>query len=146
MHEHTATKTRTQPFNGPVATLEHHRCPSADGNITEVEECACGATRRHNINGRHVESGPWVEAPMQYLRNKGTGEEYLVTYRPSDAVLVTAYHAVSDGGEARIDTSRFALPARMLPAGALDLLRANGYRVAPAPSARMQSCISEARS
>lgn len=33
--------------------------PAAHGNITEHEVCACGATRAVNVNGLHVERGPW---------------------------------------------------------------------------------------
>jgi hypothetical protein len=31
----------------------------AHGGIVRIDRCACGATRRTNINGEHVESGGW---------------------------------------------------------------------------------------
>lgn len=32
---------------------------AAHGGICRIEYCCCGATRRTNINGSHVEQGDW---------------------------------------------------------------------------------------
>lgn len=44
-------------YTGPVSDDEN---PAARGCVTVTMRCcACGARRRENINGRHVEIGPW---------------------------------------------------------------------------------------
>lgn len=44
-------------YSGPVARTENR---AAHGNVCITEECAvCGARRDVNVNGMHVESGPW---------------------------------------------------------------------------------------
>lgn len=55
-HKHKAQSERTLPFQGPVASPEN---PAAHGNVCHVETCKCGATRRTNVNGRHLERGSW---------------------------------------------------------------------------------------
>lgn len=57
IHEHAAIESRDVGFTGPVNNDERNE--AADGNITRIERCACGAERRTNINQRHVESGEW---------------------------------------------------------------------------------------
>lgn len=48
-----------RPFAGSVAAPGHEN-PAAHGNISYEETCSrCGATRRLNLNQRHVEYGPW---------------------------------------------------------------------------------------
>lgn len=49
--------TITRPFFGPVAARQN---PAAHGGCCEIARCRCGATRRTNVNGRHVERGPWI--------------------------------------------------------------------------------------
>lgn len=56
-HRHKAEKSIDRPYMGPVATRENR---AAHGGICVVEICACGATRRTNINGNHAEAGKWV--------------------------------------------------------------------------------------
>lgn len=48
---------QTHCFGGPVSRNAN---PAAHGNICDTEECwTCGARREVNLNGRHVEVGPW---------------------------------------------------------------------------------------
>lgn len=58
MHKHKAVKTVDRCFSGPVNNEERNE--AADGNIVEIETCACGAERCTNVNGRHTEQGRWV--------------------------------------------------------------------------------------
>jgi len=46
-------------YSGPVSDREN---PRAHGWACELHVCRCGAVRRVNVNGRHVERGPWAEA------------------------------------------------------------------------------------
>jgi hypothetical protein len=32
----------------------------AHGNICVIDTCSCGAVRKTNINGNHIERGPWA--------------------------------------------------------------------------------------
>lgn len=60
-HPKSARSTATYCFAGPVAQREN---PAAHGGVCERETCgACGASRCKNVNGRHVEQGPWEPAP-----------------------------------------------------------------------------------
>lgn len=34
---------------------------AAHGGIVDHDICSCGATRKTEINGRHVNYGPWIE-------------------------------------------------------------------------------------
>lgn len=43
-------------FSGPVSRDENR---AAHGNISYDERCRCGAVRSVNVNGLHVETGPW---------------------------------------------------------------------------------------
>src|SRR5690606_29179644 len=53
----------TRCFVGPVSDEEN---PAAHGGITETDECViCGARRAANVNGRHVELGPWGPSRAQ---------------------------------------------------------------------------------
>ncbi len=56
-HRHKADKTIDRPYTGPVSTNENR---AAHGGICVVATCACGAQRRTNRNGNHVEAGRWV--------------------------------------------------------------------------------------
>lgn len=53
---HQAISTKTRGFSGPVTRDEN---PRAHGNVCEIERCSCGAERRVNVNGMHVEEGDW---------------------------------------------------------------------------------------
>ncbi len=57
-HTHRVADSSDRPYQGPVARRENR---AAHGNICTTDVCQCGATRRANVNGRHVEQGPWVE-------------------------------------------------------------------------------------
>lgn len=59
-HKHKAKPalTRERCFSGPVSGAEPNR--AAHGNITVTEQCQCGATRKTNVNGHHVERGGWA--------------------------------------------------------------------------------------
>jgi len=50
-------ETKDVAFTGPVASDENR---AAHGGICRIEYCCCGATRRTNINGSHVEQGDWT--------------------------------------------------------------------------------------
>lgn len=52
---HTAAASQDRPYDG--TTRDDNR--AADGNITRVQSCACGAERRQNINGHHVAADRW---------------------------------------------------------------------------------------
>lgn len=57
-HPKSARSTATHCFAGPVSRREN---PAAHGGICETETCGrCGATRAANVNGRHIEQGPWA--------------------------------------------------------------------------------------
>lgn len=56
-HQHRVSKTETRPFMGAVGTKQN---PAAHGGVCEVSTCKCGATRRTNVNGRHIERGYWT--------------------------------------------------------------------------------------
>lgn len=45
---------------GPVRTPQNE---AAHGGVCIVDTCSCGAERRTNVNGRHVEPGEWLAAP-----------------------------------------------------------------------------------
>lgn len=57
-HRHRPKTTREALYAGPVAHPENE---AAHGNIVSIATCRCGAERRTNVNGRHIERGPWVE-------------------------------------------------------------------------------------
>lgn len=57
-HRHRAEKTTNRPYTGPVSTRENR---AAHGGVCVVDVCKCGAERRTNSNGGHLERGPWVQ-------------------------------------------------------------------------------------
>jgi hypothetical protein len=59
-HAHKAHKTKDYSFQHSVAVLGEPENRAAHGNITRELTCTCGAIRLININGRHVEEGPWA--------------------------------------------------------------------------------------
>jgi len=59
-HVHKAKTSETRPFWGPVATGAREN-RAAHGGYTRRETCSCGATRKVNVNGAHVEKGRWNE-------------------------------------------------------------------------------------
>lgn len=56
-HTHRTIKSEDFAFSGPVAQPANQ---AAHGNICRVDTCRCGATRRTNINQRHIERGQWT--------------------------------------------------------------------------------------
>jgi len=62
IHRANPKRAETIPFWGPINAAEQNE--AAHGNITAIDYCRCGATKRTNINGRHLERGKWeVELP-----------------------------------------------------------------------------------
>jgi hypothetical protein len=59
-HAHRAipSRSRTVGYTHPVRFPENR---AAHGNVCHHDVCRCGATRRTNVNGLHVERGPWSE-------------------------------------------------------------------------------------
>lgn len=55
-HRHKMKTRAVQPFCGAVTDLQN---AAAHGNVCEVDVCGCGAVRRTNRNGVHVERGLW---------------------------------------------------------------------------------------
>lgn len=58
-HRHMAESSQEVCFSGSVNKRGTDENPMAHGNICVIETCACGATRRTNVNGRHTEEGDW---------------------------------------------------------------------------------------
>jgi hypothetical protein len=56
-HTHKAISDRDTAYSHPVSNREN---VAAHSNICRVEYCSCGAIRKTNINGRHVEQGHWI--------------------------------------------------------------------------------------
>lgn len=63
-HKHTSDHTTDGAWHTCAAPFDCN--PSAHGNILRVEHCACGATRATSINGRHVETGRWLDRHTSY--------------------------------------------------------------------------------
>lgn len=61
-HRHRAVHalTETKPFTRAVTWPENR---AAHGNVCLIQHCDCGAWRAMNVNGKHVEQGPW-EPPV----------------------------------------------------------------------------------
>ncbi len=59
-HRHTVASFIVRGFSGPIAYARENR--AAHGGSTRHEACACGARRSVNVNGLHVEAGPWTGA------------------------------------------------------------------------------------
>ena len=57
-HRHRARTTRARCYTGPVRV--ENQISEAHGNVTHESECSCGAVRRTNVNGLHVEQGRWL--------------------------------------------------------------------------------------
>lgn len=59
-HKKQFGSSRCKPFRSCAAPF---RCdPRSHGDFEMVDTCACGATRRVNINQRFIERGQWQEA------------------------------------------------------------------------------------
>jgi hypothetical protein len=57
-HKHRVIRAEVRCFSGPVKQPQN---VAAHGGVTETQHCACGATRKVNVNGRHEECGSWCE-------------------------------------------------------------------------------------
>jgi hypothetical protein len=55
-HRHEPAKSFRTFDLGPVS---HNQPWEPQGGIARIETCACGAQRRVNVNGEHIEDGPW---------------------------------------------------------------------------------------
>ena len=60
-HPHTADHETEGLYTGSVAFYKENR--AAHGNVCVTEHCSCGYQRRRNVNGVHVEQGPWHPGP-----------------------------------------------------------------------------------
>lgn len=58
-HTHRAIPRLSQDYGFTGSVRPDNPNPAAHGNITQWDTCRCGATRATNINGRHIERGPW---------------------------------------------------------------------------------------
>lgn len=58
IHRRDPRKTTIRAYQSPVAGLEDQE-PRAHGGLETTFRCRCGAERRENANGRHVERGAW---------------------------------------------------------------------------------------
>jgi hypothetical protein len=103
VHEQTRV-IGTWCFSGPVAEPGNEN-PCAHGNVTHEEECvACGARRAVNVNGRHVECGPW--GPSRSERRARAAQ----LRRLADALISAIPPIVSDcGGHARLDPEGYVV-------------------------------------
>lgn len=57
-HQHKPKTSVTRGYGGAV---KHPENRAAHGNVCVVDTCRCGAERKTNVNGRHIERGPWKE-------------------------------------------------------------------------------------
>lgn len=72
-HQHRKHQERNERcFTQAVAYPENR---AAHGNITVEHVCRCGAVRLVNVNGRHVERGPWImeRDPIDSAWDRGSG-------------------------------------------------------------------------
>lgn len=77
---HTTNSVKVVPF-----TFASSKNAAAYGNITEEETCLCGATKRTDINGRHLGKGNWTK-PGDWVIAERLSEDF----GPRDAHLVFA--------------------------------------------------------
>lgn len=61
-HRPELSLTHTVGWTACVAKPSRYCSGASHGGVTFVETCSCGATRRTESNGRHVERGAWEEA------------------------------------------------------------------------------------
>lgn len=60
-HRH---EVESEQMRGYLCCVDPYGCcnEGSHGNVMYVERCACGATRKRNVNGSHHETGPWTPA------------------------------------------------------------------------------------
>lgn len=61
-HKHKPKYSTIRPFTGPIVGVRENR--AAHGGIQVHEVCRCGSERYLNVNGRHVERGPWYPSAI----------------------------------------------------------------------------------
>jgi hypothetical protein len=61
-HRHSVFSSVDRGFTDAVSRDENR---AAHGNICVIDTCKCGATRRINVNGTHIERGAWIVAVSQ---------------------------------------------------------------------------------
>ncbi len=60
-HRHRVESEKTRCYLGPVTSEtsgRYRQNPAAHGWVTYISYCRCGATRKDNVNGGHIERGP----------------------------------------------------------------------------------------
>ena len=58
-HQHKPKHADDFPYLAPIDPCRVRNL-AAHGGITRVETCGCGAVRKLNINGQHIEAGEWL--------------------------------------------------------------------------------------
>jgi hypothetical protein len=88
------TTVRTVAFSGPVSRDENR---AAHGGVCHTEVCSrCGARRRVNVNGLHVEYGPWTPAERCAMCGHPVKGDYEAC---SDACPVTVGERIAAAAE-----------------------------------------------
>jgi hypothetical protein len=59
VHTHQPVKSASRQQCYDACARPSQCVPEAHGNIVRIDICACGAVRRLNVNGQHVESSGW---------------------------------------------------------------------------------------
>lgn len=65
MHRHRQARSKVVGYLGAEWSTNAQR--QAHGDLTVIEHCSCGATRRRHVNGVHEHVEPW--------REKGEGDD-----------------------------------------------------------------------
>lgn len=146
MCSHRSYTTHTRCFTGPVSSAEN---PAAHGNVTDTDTCsACGAQRRTNVNGSHIEEGQWGHSTAEQLdyacrRLRSTARPAPVTIRRGGVECVVSVDA--DGYLCADDESAIrAAPAEFLAealAYRLAVIAVQSLAIAPsAPAFPAENC------
>jgi len=98
-------KTREIEITGYSCSVSRDENRAAHGGVCVSEECVrCGARRRRNVNGRHVEIGAWGEPRSVRGRAVAQAEaavRAMIASRPNPARLRS-----STGGTAHVSIDR----------------------------------------
>lgn len=120
---HPETRTiATRGYTGSVSRAENR---AAHGGTCDIDECVrCGARRNVNVNGNHMEAGPW--GPSREERRQVAAARRRLADRLVDALpalyirgggLETETRLARDGRiETSVDIDRHPLPAAWLDA------------------------------
>lgn len=82
MHKHRIKTHQTFGFSYPVRQPPN---PAAHGGVMHVDTCSCGAVRRTNTNGMHIERGPWLTEDRASSRG-----DFVVTHGYTDGTKISA--------------------------------------------------------